>query len=421
MIRLFQNRFVINSFYLVICIILSVCFFSCITINPIVQNPNLPLIHDKNTIIKKADSFALVGKDKYEFTSIVDALSGIGSRKTIVIMDAVHTESGIIIDKDIAIIGYGQAETVIRGAESASQSPNRIIEIMEGSTVFLYNLTISNGRPAEMLRRGGGILSFGDLEIVNCTIRDNEALYGAGIFTNSKLLIRDSTISGNRTFRAPSAETITGRGCTGSGGGIKTEKGADVEIYGSLITDNSTFRKGGGIFAACETNVYLENCTISGNSSAREGGGIHSRADLQLVHCTIVYNQAERKGGGIFNYGYLDIVATLISNNLQNDFREGDDGGGIYGNGIIGLNKYNLVSDGSLPGSLSGDPGIKKLKDNGGATFTHALKYGSSVIGVVPPEILLSLLLKIDKSRLPVSDQRGSLRDGYFDIGAFER
>jgi Right handed beta helix region len=404
MIRLFQNRVVTFSLYLITCIILSFCIFSCKTNNPVSQNTDLPLIPNKSIIFKETDTFALVGRENYEFASIKDALAGIGSRKTIVIMDAVHTESGIIIDKNISILGYGPEETIIRGAEFASEAPNRIIEIMEESNVFLYNLTISNGRPSEMLRRGGGILSFGNLEIVNCTIRDNEAVYGAGIFTNSKLVIRDSTISGNRTYRAPSAEMITGLGCTGSGGGLKTEKGADVELYRCLVNGNTSLKKGGGIFAACETSVYLENCTITGNSSSRNGGGIHNRGDFYLLHCTIADNKSVKKGGGIFNYGHLDIVATLIANNMRDDFSEGDDGRGIYGKGIIGLNKYNFVSDGSLPGTLSGDPGLKKLMDN----------------GVVSPDILLSLRTKTDKFRLPFSDQRGVLRDGYFDIGAFE-
>ena len=415
------SKNILTNFFLITTVLLTIFILSCQVSSGYLRDPGIPQIPDKKNISSQTDIYALVGSSSYEFSSINDALAGLGDRKTIVIIDAVHTESGIIIDKDITIIGYGSEKTIIRSAETATEALDRIIEINEGVEVLLYNLTISNGRPAAMLRRGGGILNFGNLEIVNCVIRDNEAMYGAGISTHGNLTMRNSTVSGNRAVRFPGPEMNSGFGCLGSGAGIKTEKGAVLQLYGCSIINNSTFRRGGGLYVACETSAYLENCTISGNSSIRAGAGINSRGDLTLVYCTITDNEAGRNGGGLFNYGHLDMVATIISENRQSDFEEGDGGLGYYGKGIIGINRFNFVSDGSFPDAIYGDPGLKKLNDYGGSTLTHALKLQSPAVDALPSDILLTFLSETTELTLPITDQRGKPRAGNIDIGAYER
>jgi hypothetical protein len=82
-----------------------------------------------------------------------------------------------------------------------------------------------------------------------------------------------------------------------------------------------------------------------------------------------------------------------------------------------------LIGDGSqlssFTDSISGDPLLGPLADNGGATLTHALMPGSPAIDTG------SNALAVDASGSPLAnDQRGSDFDRIFsttvDIGAFE-
>ncbi|HEX6261929.1 MAG TPA: choice-of-anchor Q domain-containing protein [Actinomycetota bacterium] len=64
---------------------------------------------------------------------------------------------------------------------------------------------------------------------------------------------------------------------------------------------------------------------------------------------------------------------------------------------------------GALGKLIKRDPKLKALRSNGGPTRTHALKQGSRAIG------------RATKKLAPKRDQRGILRDGKPDLGAYER
>ena len=258
----------------------------------------------------------------------------------------------------------------------------RIFNITAGAVVSLNDLTMANGNvPAQS---GGGINNAGTLTVVRSAVSGNTANTGGnggGIFNTGILTISSSAISGN------SVSSVTG---AGSGGGI--------------------FNAGG--------TLTISNSTISGNSAVGPGGNSDS-------------------GGGIItNVGIVTLTNTTITGNTA------DFGGGVWnlnsgtvhsGNTIIALNTAptgpNLdgvfVSDGhNLIGTASGgsgftngvngdqvgvaSPNLGSLGDNGGPTSTVPLLAGSPAINAG------------DDTRAPSFDQRGYLRAGLSDIGAFE-
>jgi len=210
---------------------------------------------------------------------------------------------------------------------------------------------------------GGGIYVMGDTEMTNCTIIDNGASDGGGIYHyDGPMTMTDCTISGNRAVG------------------------------------------GGGIFSFMGT-LTMTNCTLSGNSASSKtshdgkGGAIYSAitAEVDMTHCTISDNLAD-SGGGIYlshDKQRVDLNCTIVYDNRASD----------------GANIKGLYSDAeNIVGSP--DPLLDSLQDNGGFTETHALRFGSPAIDGCskgcPP---------------PYTDQRGISRPqgSDCDIGAYEK
>jgi hypothetical protein len=215
---------------------------------------------------------------------------------------------------------------------------------------------------------GGGIklVSGGTLQLINSTIRDNEAKsHGGGIFVacNTTATLTNSTISGN------------------------------------LATT-----WGGGLHSKGVLNV--NHCTV-----------VNNRAKAECATGQLEHRCPKGKGGdGVFVRDTLNVMNTIISHNGSDDCVLGPPGEyGMLEGGKIGVNANNLISDGSCEATFSGDPMLASLADNGGATATYALKDGSPAIDA----------LSGDQCYLPI-DQRGLPRfdstDGELlcDVGAFE-
>ncbi len=233
---------------------------------------------------------------------------------------------------------------------------------------------------------GGGIYNAGGLVTVTastlsgnsahgCFRQDSYGGSGAGIFNSGTLAVTDSTLSGNST----SCSGIVGGGV---GGGIAN--GGTLTVTNSTLSGNSASCSmggtyGGGIIVNGGT-LTMTNSTLSGNS-ANNGGGIVT-------------------AGGTLNYSN-----TIIANSVNGDCVN------IIGGGI-GANTANLVEDGSCAASLSVDPLLGALANNGGLTQTLALLAGSPAINAAT------------NAGCPATDQRGVTRPqpsgGACDLGAYE-
>jgi predicted outer membrane repeat protein len=199
------------------------------------------------------------------------------------------------------------------------------------------------------------------------------------------------------------------------------------------LNQNSVSASGGGIFVAAyggKTVLNLTNTTVSQNSAAQYGGAIYNdgtgfgNAALTLTNCTLNQNMATLIASGIYNDALNPSTSGVATLRLRNTIlRSGDarenlvnDGGTITSDG------HNLSSDaaggpaGTAPGGfLNGagdirntDPQLSSLASNGGPTQTVALLPGSPAQNAG------------DDIFAPKLDQRGYLRVGVSDIGAFE-
>ena len=258
---------------------------------------------------------------------------------------------------------------------------HRIFTI-NNATVTIEGLTISNGNIPASGETGGGIFNNGGaLNLLNCAVTGNHGYAGGGLYNanDGAATLSGCTFSGNSAFE---------------GGGIDNAAlsgNATLIVINSTFSGNSASSNAGGIgngaFGGTTASLTLTNCTFSGNS-APTGGGVNNGVAFGGTATTIVRNSIFKTGASGANLANSGGTITSQGSNRSND-----SGAGF------------LVSSGDLNNT---DPMIGGLEDNGGPTMTHALLAGSSAIN------------NGNNAFAPSWDQRGFIRVGTSDIGAFE-
>jgi hypothetical protein len=294
--------------------------------------------------------------------------------------------------------------------------------IFNSGTLTLTNSTLSGN--------GLGISNFGTLTLTNSTLSGSSA---SGIFNDGMLTVTNSTLSGNSA----------GIGVS-TGGAILNANPGTVNLTNCTLSGNSAFG-GGAINNEGGGTVTITSSTLSGNSAIGaatgvEGGGgaIDNGGTVTITNSTLSGNSAGGLGGGaIYSFGTLTITNSTLSGNsaFGGGFLGGAAGGGIRGTvthsrntiiagntaptapdlaGDLGSQGYNLIGN-SQGGSgfdpsdlLDVDPLLGPLQDNGGPTQTMALMVGSPALTAGDP------------AQLGVADQRGVVRSGGVNSGAYQ-
>jgi hypothetical protein len=311
---------------------------------------------------------------------------------------------------NISIEGPGADFLTVSGQGYQSYYPFRVFTVLQGATVNISGLTITNGyAPMDYnlpdANLGGGIANFGTLTLSNSTVTGNRAdscgnpngcfdvtdpTAGGGIFNGNAdgtavLTIINTTVSDNYA---------TNTGNISRGGGIANG-----------IFDDFPYYPGG--------TVILSNSTVSGNraESAGEGGGIYNSGGgmLMVTNSTIAGNLAFYQGGGIWNRHNAFVMRNTI---LAGNHTEGDYTPDLAG--YLTSSGYNLIGNTDGGGGfgptdlLNVDPQLGPLQNNGGPTQTMALLSGSPALNAGDP------------AQLGVADQRAVIRSGGVNIGAYQ-
>jgi hypothetical protein len=259
---------------------------------------------------------------------------------------------------------------------------------------------------------GGGLYNGGALTVSDSTFSGNRATYndggipsyGGGIGNGGTLTVSNSTLSGN-------AAAAGG----GIGNGYAAGGDATVTVNDSTLSGNTGIN-GGGIFNGFDAlgTVTVSNSTLSGNSAAY-GGGI---SNFKRGTVTVSNSTLSRNSSGLYVYPGSPSVLhnTLIAGNFHGITR--DD---VFGRLDPGSD-YNLIGDGTgmtgLQNGVNGnqvgsasapiDPLLGPLDYYGGSTETMALLPGSPALNAGDP------------GQLGTADQRGVIRMGGVNIGAYQ-
>jgi hypothetical protein len=265
--------------------------------------------------------------------------------------------------------------------------------------------------------KGGGVASGGGVimtysTVTGCRVVAGQHGYGGGVYTLGDLTMKYSTIRDNGNADA----------YLGEGGG--TFSRGNVSIYWSTISGNYA-TVGGGVYMARGNNnpaANISESTISGNS-AQGAGGVRAALPLTLHNSTIAFNQIPRaysipigyapSAGLSLEYSPASAVSTIIANNVAyGQANDAEDVGGDLTITIDGSDNLIMSSAQPVPAdTITADPQLAQLADNGGPTRTHALLSGSPAID------------QGDDGGF-ATDQRGPgfarVFNGRADIGAFE-
>jgi hypothetical protein len=197
-----------------------------------------------------------------------------------------------------------------------------------------------------------------------------------------------------------------GGGGAGLGGAIFNEAGS-VTITNSTLTGNSALGGAGG-----GTGHH------AGTAGAGVGGAVFNHnGTIYVTNSTLSSNTADPGGRDIYNLG--DTVGTtnggatavaFINNTILDELLLNQVGGGsTVVSGTTNLIRSTAVlaaTNNFLTGTLTADPRLGPLQNNGGPTKTMALLAGSPAIGAGTA------------SQAPATDQRGVARISPVDIGA---
>jgi hypothetical protein len=322
--------------------------------------------------------------------------------------DIIHLTAGafnanLIITKNLSFVGAGMNATLLNGA-----GIERVMKIQAGTTVYLTDLAIANGKSGE---NGGGIYHQGTfLSLERVKVTDNEAaMVGGGIASTGRVSLVDSVVRANTAAAAGGGVFISTSSPTAN-------NLTRVTLSGNLTTGLDSM--GAGLYAQESGSVVLQNVTITANTASNgAGGGIASAltSKLYIVNSTIARNSSTNSAAGIINFGSINFQNTIVANNIGQKNCANFSNGSLnsYGSNLDSLNDCNFIQPNDLRNT---DPVLGILGDYGGFTQTLPL-LSETVLHPHSPAIDAG-------AACPATDQRGVPRPqpagGICDIGAYE-
>jgi predicted outer membrane repeat protein len=337
----------------------------------------------------------------------------------------VLTSTILISGKTLTIDGSGHVVTI------SGNDAVRLFLVQSTANLTLVQLTLTHGSfgggaavtnsgiltlrrvtlSANSASANGGAISsaIGTLTVEGSTFEGNTAQAGGAINVGSgTATIRKSTFTGN--------SALTNLGGDGDGGAIRISSVGiltTTTIERSTFSGNSAARFGGAIANTEFATLTVRNSTLSGNSAAN-GGGIANvdfppggTPTATLENDTLSGNSATGSGGGIINNAEVGVANTIVT---------GSSGSNCAG--TITDNGNNLqFGDTTCGFTLTADPLLGGLGDNGGPTQTMKLGEDSPAIGAASATLCQS-------AGIGNVDQRGAPRHadtrGVCDIGAYD-
>jgi CSLREA domain-containing protein len=268
---------------------------------------------------------------------------------------------------DLTVTGNDRAQTVVDAG--GAQLGDRILDVDPagaGVSVSISGLTLSNARPPALdegaailhghsyfgeparlrladvtvssntaqgvaFAAGGGIASYGTLELEQVELSGNAATVGGGLAVRNlaTATLTHVTASGNNAVEEgggvlTSAEAIVAivdgtlaANTAARGAGLINQPDGTTSLRDSVLRDNVAGATGGG--ALNRGTLTATDTTFADNAAQGQagGGGIYNQAgaDAELDRVTVARNSAWLRGGGVVNYGRLSAVNSTLSAN----------------------------------------------------------------------------------------------------------
>ncbi len=279
--------------------------------------------------------------------------------------------------------------------------------VNSAANVEVDNSTLSNCYAYMGHAYGGAIGAAGNVTLANSTLSGNTTKghyyyyyypgypnpylingtsRGGGAYAAGRFTITNSTITHNRA-------EMNNRGSIG--GGIASRTGGHF-ISGSTFDNNAGWLGGGidilGPLGGAEPyGITIQNSTISGNESFASGAGIHTLyiAYTTLHNSTVANNSAGYYCGGLYVYsGNADIQSSIIAGNTsvydRNQFGYYSAADlDVFASGATISGGHDVITTSNAPtpaDTITDDPLLLPLADNGGPTMTQAFDLSSPAL-----------------------------------------
>jgi hypothetical protein len=309
----------------------------------------------------------------------------------------------------------------------------------------------SAGTPGGAGGMGGGIFNLGTLNLTACSIVGNiggpggtggSATVSEGSFSDPIATAGGAGGNGGGLYNSGTATlsacTFNGNssGPGGTGGAIYTSFAGF-----SIISSSAQGGQGGSAGAIYNSgSLILTLCTVDGNVAGAGGigppsslgvngtngaagtsGGSYNSGTMTIVASTVTRNNGGGAGGGVYNINEATAVNSLFALNTAASAPDYFGSFSTQGHNLIGNNSgafgFFVGNDNDIVGTANApiDPLILPLADNGGPTWTVALKPGSPAMDAGNDAVLGSPFNL-------TTDQRGEPRKNgsHVDIGAYE-
>jgi hypothetical protein len=359
--------------------------------------------------------------------AIANAASGDTINFSLTFPATITLVSTLTLNKNLTIVGPSANSVTVSGNNAV-----RVFDVTAG-TIAISGLTVTNGSVSGLLQNGAGFrmatgvsLSLDRCIIHNCVLSGATAGSpdrGAAVYVNV-----NSTLSMKNCY-VYSNSVPTTLGGYGNGGAIYSL--GTINIYNTTLSNN-TAESGAAIYNENSTGATssLNNVTVSGNVDTSDSAIlVQSTGPFNLTNCTIANNSTSDWESGFYaaNTCTINMRNTIIAGNTTaND--EGDscdiyiDTTNLIGLGATTFNSlgYNLIGANQTEAivwvatDIHGTEASKQsanlatLADNGGYAQTNALSGGSAAVNPA------------SSNSAPFVDERGYLRNGTADRGAFE-
>ncbi len=243
-----------------------------------------------------------------------------------------YTNHFQFLGKQAAVIGIAGAEQTIL------KSPGDVGSVVEIEGGTLQGFTIRGGKALY----GGGIYAHGTVQIVDCVITNNKAIYdpdakawafpeamGGGVFATGSVVLRNCRIANNKSSRNGGGLFIDGEVSLYNttlyqNGSLYYTDGAGLFLYdGTLTARNCRFRKnltlgrGGGVLVW--GTAFFQNCLFWGNAAAYGGGGIvvSSGASVVVENSVFFRNNSGRGNWPVIeSEGHVELINSIIWSDL---------------------------------------------------------------------------------------------------------
>jgi hypothetical protein len=261
--------------------------------------------------------------------------------------------------RDIEIIGgYTSCATAVPTGRTVLNrtQPNRsVLEVRNGiansrRTITLERLTLQGGNLSTGFGGGIAVTNKATVILADATrVESNQAPNGGGV---SLLTLTTELTDGPRLVVAEDsrvcANTASGAGANGNGGGVYMVGGAELTLLDGEICDNQASRHGGGVYMAGGNRISLgplagDLVSIDGNlagiagfnTTTGFGGGVYAGPQSGIVYVNAptpqaaislsISNNQANFGGALFAEGtataggafsFHELRNTLLSTNL---------------------------------------------------------------------------------------------------------